>query len=330
MPTVLKKTTQQHGAALITAMLLAALIVILSASWLARFDAQLRMVEVQRVGAQTRWLLRAATNWARVILSEHADAPFHLGEEWAVAIAPTRIADIAETQEAYFSGRMVDAQSRFNLYNWRVIANHVHSGKVNKQPYELTVNEQKQLEWGKRIMQACGLSSPQADAWQRSIEQTVDRINRDYTDFGEGNVLMLDTLPSSVSEGLSETVKACLETRLVWLDTQGEYTLTTVNINTVDMAVLAAHPDIGQTEAQRLLNARKSVSYIKDANNIQNSLGITNEALIAVLTDHFDVKSRHFLATGRVTMGRIDMMATSLLYLEQYRTTPTIVWTQAL
>ncbi|MEN9912051.1 MAG: hypothetical protein RI956_495 [Pseudomonadota bacterium] len=318
---LLKKN--QSGAALITAMLLAALITILAASWLARFDSQLRIVEMQRTGTQTRWLLRAATHWARVILAEHADSPFHLGDSWAVPIASTRIADISGTQEAYFSGRIIDAQSRFNLHNWRVIASKTNPMNV---PLHLADhNEKIQLEWGKRIMQGCGLLPAQIEAWYAAIQYDARIINSEQMLFKKKSVLALDTLPFSVSS----LIETCLDTRLVWLSDE-ELTLTKININTVDIAVLAAHPYIGQTEAQRLLTARKAVSYIKDINNIQNSLGISNDVLISLLTQQFDIKSQYFLATGRVTMGRIDIMASSLLHLEQYGVAPAIVWTKSL
>ncbi len=321
--TKLLKRNHQRGAALITAMLLAALITILAASWLARFDAQLRIVEMQRTGTQTRWLLRAATHWARVILAEHADSAFHLGESWAVPIASTRIADISGTQEAYFSGRIIDAQSRFNLHNWRVVAIKTSSKNI---PLQLADhNEKTQIEWGKRIMQGCGLLPAQIEAWYVAIQYDAS-INYEQMPFRRGTVLVLDTLPFNVSD----SIKECLNTQLIWLGDEGNSTLTTMNINTVDIAVLAAHPYIGQTEAQRLLTARKVVSYIKDVNNIQNSLGISNGLLASLLKEQFDIKSQYFLATGRITMGRINIMANSLLYLEQYGVAPFIVWTKSL
>jgi type II secretory pathway component PulK len=326
MPILLKlfKKNHQSGAALITAMLLAALITILAASWLARFDSQLRTVEMQRTGTQTRWLLRAATHWARVILAEHANSAFHLGEPWAVPIASTRIADISGTQEAYFSGYITDAQSRFNLHNWRVIASKTNPVNV---PLQLADhNEKIHIEWGKRIMQGCGLSPAQIEAWYSAIQYDARIIDSEKMLFKKDTVLVLDTLPFSVSD----SIESCLNARLVWLSNGGNSTVTTININTVDTAVLAAHPYIGQTEAQRLLTARKAVSYIKDVNNIQNSLGISNEVFISLLTQQFDIKSQYFLATGRVTMGRIDIMASSLLYLEQYGVAPAIVWTKSL
>jgi type II secretory pathway component PulK len=325
MPILLKllKKNHQSGAALITAMLLAALITILAASWLARFDSQLRTVEMQRTGTQTRWLLRAATHWARVILAEHADSAFHLGEPWAVPIASTRIADISGTQEAYFSGYITDAQSRFNLHNWRVIASKTNPVNV---PLQLADhNEKIQIEWGKRI-QGCGLSPAQIEAWYAAVQYDARIVDSEKMLFKKGRVLVLDTLPFSVSD----SIESCLNARLVWLSDGGNSTVTTININTVDTTVLAAHPYIGQTEAQRLLTARKAVSYIKDVNNIQNSLGISNEVFVSLLKQQFDIKSQYFLATGRVTMGRIDIMASSLLYLEQYGVAPAIVWTKSL
>ncbi len=150
--------TSQKGAALITAMLLAALITILAASWLARFDSHLRVTEVQRMGTQARWLLRAATDWARMIISEDNPAYDDLTEVWAVPIAPIRVTDIAGAQEAYFSGRLMDAQALFNLHNLR--------------PSGSEALDAIQAAWAQALMQSKGLTEAQAKAWMVKVKAT--------------------------------------------------------------------------------------------------------------------------------------------------------------
>lgn len=317
------KKNNQSGAALIVAILLMALITILSASWLARFDSQLRILNMQRMGTQTRWLLRGAIDWAKIILADHSDSAFYLQEKWAIPIASTRITDISGSQEAYFSGKIIDAQSRFNLYNWKVLAIRHNPMDIPNQP--LDENAQVQLDWGKHIMQKCGLSLAQTETWLSEIQRKA-RTDPDNINAVNGNIVWVsDILPFEVNNA----IKYCLDLNFVWLEQEksNHRDLTLININTVDYTVLSAHPYIGEAEAKRLLAARQTVSYIKDINNIQNSLTISNERLKPLIDQQFDVKSQYFLATGRVTMGPMDMMATSLLYLEQYGTAATVMWT---
>jgi general secretion pathway protein K len=287
-----KHQRSQGGAALITAMLLAALITILAASWLARFDSHLRVTEVQRMGTQARWLLRAATDWARMIISEDNPAYDDLTEVWAVPIAPIRVTDIAGAQEAYFSGRLMDAQALFNLHNVRLTGNDLQDAI--------------QTAWAQTLMQSSGLSLAQAKAWTSKI-QAVPQIN-------VTTLQWTDTLPDGVSPALRTT----LDTAFVFLPER-----SIININTAQQDVLAAHPNIGASQAQQIMTTRARAP-IRDAANIANALGLST-----ALAQQFDVKTRYFLATGRLSIGRIDVMARSLLQ-RQNGGPPKLLWSQPL
>jgi general secretion pathway protein K len=290
----MKKNSQpsQGGAALITAMLLAALITILAASWLARFDSHLRVTEVQRMGTQARWLLRAATDWARMIISEDNPAYDDLTEVWAVPIAPIRVTDIAGAQEAYFSGRLMDAQALFNVHNVRLTGDDLQDAM--------------QLAWAQTLMQNSGLSPAQAKAWISRV-QAVPPIN-------VATVQWADTLP----DGVSPALKAALDAAFVFLPER-----SAVNINTAQQDMLAAHPNIGASLAQQIITTRAKAP-IRDPANIANALGIST-----ALAQQFDVKTRYFLATGRLSVGRIDVMARSLLQ-RQNGAPPKLLWSQPL
>lgn len=282
----------QGGAALITAMLLAALITILAASWLARFDSHLRVTEVQRMGTQARWLLRAATDWARMILSEDNPAFDDLTEVWAVPIAPIRVTDVAGAQEAFFSGRLMDAQALFNLHNVRLTGNDAQDAI--------------QLIWAQTLMQSSGLNAIQAKAWISKLQAVAP-----------SNVTTLqwsDTLP----EGVSPAIKTALDAAFVFLPER-----SVVNINTAQQDVLAAHPNIGASLAQKIITTR-TTAPIRDPANIANALGLST-----ALAQQFDVKTRYFFATGRLSIGRIDVMARSLLQ-RQNGGPPKLLWSQPL
>lgn len=93
---------------------------------------QYRAVQIEaadRARAQSSWILQGALDWARLILLEDAkqnrNKPVdHLGEPWAVPLAESRLstflaadngASADDGPEAFLSGNIEDAQSRYNL-----------------------------------------------------------------------------------------------------------------------------------------------------------------------------------------------------------------------
>jgi general secretion pathway protein K len=119
--------SRERGAALLTAMIIVALVATLATSMVWQ---QWRAVEVEtaeRARAQSAWILAGALDWARLILREDARAggPDHLGEPWSVPLAEARLstflaADRNNTEDApdaFLSGQITDAQARYNLRN---------------------------------------------------------------------------------------------------------------------------------------------------------------------------------------------------------------------
>jgi general secretion pathway protein K len=289
-----RPTGHQRGAALITAMLLAALITILAATWLARFDTHLRVTEVQRMGTQARWLLRAATDWARMIIGEDDASYDDLNEVWSVPIAPIRMTDIAGAQEAFFSGQLHDAQALYNLHNLRLWT----AGGTPAQQVAL----QTHRAWALRLMQTQGLPTVQAQAWIARL-QTVSEVDA-------ATLQLADTLPA----GLNDALRTALEAAFVWLPVR-----SAVNVNTVSAPVLAAFPTLDAARAQQIITTRSNAS-IRSQSNIANALGLSlAEAAF------FDVKTSYFLATGRLAVGRIDVMARSLMQ-RQAGNPPRLLW----
>jgi len=101
----------QRGIALVTAILIVAIAVAVSAQISFAHQLWFRQMEnVQDRGA-TDWLLRGALHWASVALIEDAGQSKidHLGERWAMGL-PT-----LPVEGGSISAAIVDAQSRFNL-----------------------------------------------------------------------------------------------------------------------------------------------------------------------------------------------------------------------
>lgn len=284
---------RQRGAALITAMLLAALIALLSAAWLVRFDAHLRTVEAQRAGTQARWLQRAATDWARMIVQEDPQNVDHLREVWAVPIAAVRMTDVAGAQEAFFSGNLQDAQGLFNVLNLRGA------------PPPIIV------EWALTLAQNAGLSKEAAQAWLKQL-QTMPAP--DTTANGSDATQLTDVFPAQFTTAQRDALLAVF----IYLPAS-----TTVNINTAPQAVLTAHPKLGSAGAASALRYRDT-AHFKDEANITGALQLPSGAIGGTL----GVSTAFFIATGRMTVGRMDIMAKSLM--QRSGASSKLIWTLAL
>jgi general secretion pathway protein K len=108
-------------------MMIVALIATLSASMLWQQWRAVQVEAAERARTQSAWILAGALDWARLILREDArnGGTDHLGEPWAVPLAEARLstflaADKSNTEDApdaFLSGSITDANSRFNLTN---------------------------------------------------------------------------------------------------------------------------------------------------------------------------------------------------------------------
>ena len=115
----------ERGVAVVTALLVVMLATTVVAGLYVRESVTVRSVENRLALSQTRWVERAAIDWAKVILRADARGGVvdHLGEPWAVPVAETRLdetvtagAKIGDaSRPAMLSGQILDAQSRLNL-----------------------------------------------------------------------------------------------------------------------------------------------------------------------------------------------------------------------
>jgi general secretion pathway protein K len=119
----------QRGAALLLAMLIMSLVTTLAASMVWQQYRAIQVEAAERARTQAAWILTGALDWARLILREdgRTGGADHLGEPWAVPLAEARLSSflaadrdnnsVAENDslDAFLSGSITDAQSRYNL-----------------------------------------------------------------------------------------------------------------------------------------------------------------------------------------------------------------------
>ncbi|MEF7616403.1 type II secretion system minor pseudopilin GspK [Aquincola sp. MAHUQ-54] len=121
---------QQHGAALLMAMIILTLVATLAAGMVYQQDRAIRVESAERAREQTSRVALGGLELARWILRQDATKnpkTDHLGEAWATSLPETELSsliagnDRSPTSEqglrAFMRGEIIDAQSRFNLRN---------------------------------------------------------------------------------------------------------------------------------------------------------------------------------------------------------------------
>ena len=312
----------QRGVAVITALLLTTLAVTIVASLFWQQQVQVRSMENQRLHLQTRWILRGAMDWARLILRQDGidrGSVTTLDGVWATPLAETRLDSYiererveGETFDATLSGFVIDAQSRYNL------ANLASNRKVNLGQVaafrRLLQNLRLDPALAKAAAEAMAQTQPQPQIQSQSQPQPQPQqtgMSGEPIEF-----MQVDDLLSV--PGFSVEALARLRQFVVLLPEP-----SALNVNTAAPEVLAAVVDFSVSEATTLVAQRKQVHYFKDVGNFTNSLN--GKKMMEGVT--LDVKSSYFLVSSRVRLDRAALDAQALIKRQSSdRMTTTLVW----
>lgn len=282
--------SRQHGAAILTAMIIVALVATLSAAMVWQQWRAVQVEVAERARLQAGWILSGALDWAKLILREDAKSggADHLGEPWAVPLAEARLstflaADKNNTDdgpEAFLSGSIIDAQSRFNLRN-------LIDGNGKVSPPAVAALQQ--------LFKAIDVSPALADRIAIGMEDAIAPAASPTG--GSPNAPLL---PRSVAQ-------------LTWLGVDPEsiqrmsnYVVllpvpTPINVNTASPEVLvAAVAGLDRGTAQRIVNHRQR-SPFKSINEFQEQLPQALQQQVSpnqvnTTTNFFEVRGRLRLA----------------------------------
>lgn len=278
----------QRGAALLTAMVIVTLVAALAAAMAWRQQRAIQIEAADRARAQAGWVLSGALDWARLILREDArenrrNPVDHLGEVWAVPLAEARLSTFLAAEdgqaaadagpEAFLSGAIEDAQSRFNLQA-------LFAGEqmpVTELAVLLRLAESAQLSrgtveaWATRLRQACKASPDADDA--PLCPQRLDEL---------GWV------------GADAEQRQRLEAWVTLLPRP-----TPVNLNTAPREVVAALLGTDLASAERLVQARRN-SPLRDASAVQALLPQVVPALLSA--ERVAYASQHYWVSGRLRL----------------------------
>ena len=312
----------QTGVALVTALFLVALVTAITAAWVAQFDAAYKRVETLRVGAQSRWLLRAGLGYAAVILGESNAQRVTLNDSWAVPLSRFRMTDIAGTNEAFFSGQFIDAQGRLNACN---LARETPSATL--------------VQWGKNLAQAMPQGSALSEAefaqWQIKLRDLQAlSVSENSTSGGVGGGatggannavsdtylrIQTDDALAMLPKQLNDAQRAAWSAVWVWLPCKEA--ATKVNVNTAPAAVIKAHPVLSGGAGAQLLADRSKASFNDLADltmrftalKAQSNAG-GNPPIGEDIGRGFDVASQYFLAQATLEIARTQVFQQTLFH----------------
>lgn len=304
----MKRSRPTKGAALLVAMLLLTVVATLAAGmvWLQWKAVQVEGAERGRV--QSAWILNGALDWSRLILREDARSgrPTSLHEPWATPLAEARLstflaADRQSTDtsaaesdlDAFLAGRIVDAQSRYNLRKL-VDAN----GKL--------VPAQQQVL--ARLCASAGLSGGTATLLANGLLAAWSTGTTSAGGGTAGTDAGAPLAPQTVADLAWLGLDAASLRQLAPLVTLLPEA-TPVNLNTAPREVLAAViPGLDLGGADRLVQARQRQAF-REVGEATQLLG----GQLTLPAGDVEVKSQYFEVTGRMRMGERVLEEQSLV-----------------
>ncbi|MEY2689526.1 MAG: hypothetical protein RL375_3725 [Pseudomonadota bacterium] len=301
----------QRGAALLTAMVIVSLIATLSAGMLWQQWRAVQVEVAERSQSQAVWILKGALDWARLLLREDArnGGPDHLGEPWATPLAEARLSTFLaadrdntdDAPEAFLSGAIIDAQSRYNLRNVVV------SGKVA--PLELAT-----------LRRLCELVGQDPGVADRLAEALRLAQPGNAADLGIAANTEPPLMPERIDDlawlGLPAASVQALLPHLVLLPRA-----TPVNLNTASRIVLAAVvPGADLASAERLIQLRQHnpLKNREDAGPALGGAARLDAARVGVSSNYFEVVGRlradQMVVTQRSLVERNSNLEVKVLY----------------
>ena len=305
---------RQQGVAIITALLLTTLSVTIVASLFWQQQVQVRSMENQRLHLQTKWILRGALDWARLVLRQDAsDNSAHttLTAVWNTPLAETRLDQYIERErvegevfDASLSGSIIDANSRFNLTNL---------SKAGRQ-----VDTDAQLVF-KHLLQILQIDPALAERTAKAVASGTEaaQVPLGTTQSPDPPVAVVSvpagTTPIAVARvddllsiaGYTPEIVDRLREFVVVLPRQ-----TSINVNTASAEVLAALvPSMSLSEGNALV-ARRTQAYFRDAGQYKEAL----HGRADMPDSGYAVTSEYFLVRSRVRLDRAALDAEALIW----------------
>jgi general secretion pathway protein K len=295
------RARRQRGAALLMAMIIVTLVATLAASMVWQQWRAVQVETAERARTQSAWILAGALDWARLILREDAKngGADTLGEPWAVPLAEARLSTFLaadkdntdDAPDAFLSGQITDAQSRYNLTNLTQLD---QTGKPIA----------KEIEGFQALCEAIGASPDLATRIATGLIAAKSLNGANGTDTAA------PLLPVLVSQltwlGIDPDTVRLLTPYVTLLPNPSP-----VNVNTAAREVLvAAIPGLDLASAERLVQVRQRTPF-KSVDEIKPQLP---NPLMELAPGRIGVTSNYFEVRGRLRLGDRTLDQTSLVW----------------
>ena len=270
-------TARQEGMAIIAALVVVAAAAVVTATIMERQALLADTLAGERDRSQARWLLRGGLDWARVILFNDArrNAITVKDAVWARPIVDLEISPPGDPRKAYFSGRITDEQSKYNI--WGLAANGVvlpqESAVLQSLMAQLNLPASLATDISRRV--AAGQAAHSAGPTASGLRTLNDLLSlRD----------------------MSPDILATLSAYLTVIPQK-----TGINVNTASAEVLSASvPGLDLAQARALTEQRDRGQWFNSTADFFNRLGGRRN----LSGDRISVNSEWFKVTGEVTLGR--------------------------
>jgi general secretion pathway protein K len=294
----------------ITALLLTTLAVAIVASLFWQQQVQVRSMENQRLQLQTKWILRGALDWSKLVLDTFRGGQHtSLDQPWATPLAETRLDQYIEREriegenfDATLSGSVTDACSRYNLRNLAG-DNGPDEEQINVFK-RLLRNLQMQETLATRVADYVVATLPPRAVVENPEQPPPTPVPRSTVTGKPISLLQVDDLLAV--PGFTPEMVERLRPFVIVLPS-GK---TKVNVNTALPEVLAAlFKDMSVSEANALVVKRKQAAWQNDA-NFTTALNGREAAAV----EAWGVNSEWFLVDSRIRLDRAALDAQALIH----------------
>lgn len=282
----------QRGIAVITAILIAALVASLAFALSARQRQWLNLVGNRADLSAARSLALSGIDLARLTLRDdmRGNQVDHRLEAWTVPVPPVKV------EEGRVGGRVVELQGRFNLYNLQIDGKASAAGVAALR--RLLPTRGLPANWADAL--AAAMASREA-AWLREASPSVGKV-----------LTVVNLAELAELAGIGAEKVAVLEPLVTVLPEA-----TSINVNFAPPEVLmAVTPGLSLREAERLV-IRRTADPFKSGQDFVNAL--PGQLRTTVRPTAFAVESQYFLAEAEAQSGRAHLRLQALLYRQRGR-----------
>jgi general secretion pathway protein K len=289
---------RQGGAAIVTALVVVTLAAVVVSGLFYRESVAVRSIENRLAISQTRWVERAALDWAKVILRVDAssNAWDHQSDVWGTPVAETQLdetvtggANIGDrARNAFLAGAVTDAQAKFNVLT---LVDDLNPSLPH-------------VEAMQRLMSLLGLP-------ESLVQQLIARILRSQSRTLDGKPVPPLEIPLvrfgdlRDIQGFTDQVMTSLQPHVTVLPG----VKTTINVNTATAEVIAAVTGADLSAARSLVSQREQRPY-RDPAEVWPRLPPGSSEKASTL---LSVKTSYFLVNGVIRYDRVESQTETLI-----------------